>query len=537
MTEPLAFTPATIMSPSGLPIGAVVDDSVAEPSKLWKSMQQDRDLVRAIYAGTRNMQARKDLLLKEPGESDKAYEIRRKRTFLFNGVKRAVNVIGGKPFLTPVVPLGASTQIEEWSRNIDMTGRSLHVFARDIFGDALLDGMAMFIVDTQAQQRDEDGIAKQQSLEDVDRSGKRPYWIGYSLDEVIGWITSIVDGMPFVEQLRIVEMATTREKGPKGLWHERPVKKIRVWHAPNPFLPFPIQFAAWEVYRELDDDDPRKTPEGQYILEDFDFTTLDFIPLVPVYTGHTGHLQAFPPLDDMAWMNLKHWQGSSDQAHALHIARIPWYFGSGFKLPPGQKFVIGPNVLQIRQEKDAKITPVEHGGKAIEAGAKDQETTKAEMASLWSEILAPPSHAMTATESLQRSTESESPAQAMARDLEKSLELGIKITELLAGITPSKATVPVYKEFRLSGLDEAEDKVLLEMRKTGDLSLESLHEELIRRGRFGESFTHEREKERLEKEAEDEMKGARDENVIPELARLRGDESVEVDDGEVEIEN
>jgi len=34
-------------------------------------------------------------------------------------------------------------------------------------------------------------------------------------------------------------------------------------------------------------------------------------------------MQAKPPLLDLAWLNVEHWQSASDQSNILHVARVP----------------------------------------------------------------------------------------------------------------------------------------------------------------------------------------------------------------------
>ena len=77
-----------------------------------------------------------------------------------------------------------------------------------------------------------------------------------------------------------------------------------------------------------------------------------------------------PPLTELAWMNVRHWQSKSEQNHILHVARVPLLVADG----------------DNREDKNAPIEigvkglitgfpgleiPVEIEGKAIEAGRTD----------------------------------------------------------------------------------------------------------------------------------------------------------------------
>lgn len=481
---------------SGLPINALVDGTVGTPSPEWKEMSSDRDLVRTIYGGTEIMQMRSDLLRKEEGESERAYQIRLSRTILYNGVKRTVKTIAGKPFTQPV-QWGdeVDREIDDWlDTNIDYTGRSLHKFARSIFNDALIDGISYILVDSQAAPKDEEGRRMELTRADAKASGKRVYWIQYTADDVIGWLSELRGGTPVLTQVRIRESWRERD----SLFGEKTVKKIRVLYP-----------GYWEVYRELDTDDPRRT-EGQfeYVLEDFGPTDLNYIPLVPIITEQTGFMMAQSPLKDLAWINLKHWQGGSDQAHILHVSRVPWYFGSGFQLKQGEKLVIGPNYFHSRKEKEAKIHVIEHKGEAIGAGRQDQQDSKTEMAELGMELLRPQSPAVTATQIAKSSEQSESPAQAMARDLADALSTAVCYTEDLKGVKRSGAKVSVFTDFALSMLADSSISELRASVEKGILSYETYWEELQRRGELSEKFTPEQEWERLDEQEERMMAGA-----------------------------
>ena len=81
-------------------------------------------------------------------------------------------------------------------------------------------------------------------------------------------------------------------------------------------------------------------------------------------------MTAHPPLMDLAWLNLAHWQSASDQRHILHVARVPILFGRNLTLPE-DGLALGPNRIVTGEGESADLRFVEHSGAAIAAGRQD----------------------------------------------------------------------------------------------------------------------------------------------------------------------
>ena len=73
-------------------------------------------------------------------------------------------------------------------------------------------------------------------------------------------------------------------------------------------------------------------------------TALAVFPSSPSMPIGRGFMTAHPPLMDLAWLNLAHWQSASDQRHILHVARVPILFGRNLTLPE-DGLALGPNRL------------------------------------------------------------------------------------------------------------------------------------------------------------------------------------------------
>ena len=460
---------------------------IAEQSELHKEMARERELVRAIYNGTESMRNQgMTYLPKEPNETQRAYEHRLDRTFLYNAIGRTVQILAGKPFSKPIeIGLDIPEPVLDWLDNIDNTGRNINIFARDCFTDALIDGISYILPEMQAAPKDSQGNIIKISKAEAKRRNKRVYWVQYAADEVLGWRSEIRNGKPFLTQVRL----TARIPIARGRFTEELVQAIYV------LVP-----GAWAVYVPVPDD-----KEQRYLLHDNGPTSLDYIPLVPIYTGRMEFMMARPPLLDMAWLNLAHWQSASDQRHILHIARVPLLFAKNFRLKPGETIEIGPNRLITANSKDAELKYVEIGGAAVEAGERDLQKLEDLMGDFAMRLLVPKTGDITATQTSVEAAEAHSTLQSWAEGLSGSLNSALAYSADMFGITEPAGTLTVHTDFGVSIHDAAIAKEIREAEAAKQISRETFWSEWRRREILSDAFDAEEEKERLEAEGESEM--------------------------------
>ncbi len=124
-------------------------NEVAKTCAAYDGMHPGWKLPRTLMAGTRGMRSAGRMYLpQEPAESDKAYVNRLSRSTLFNAYKRTVGGITGKVFSKDIV-LGDDVpeEMADWSEDVDLMGRNLANFSRDVFKDGLQTGLSYILVD------------------------------------------------------------------------------------------------------------------------------------------------------------------------------------------------------------------------------------------------------------------------------------------------------------------------------------------------------------------------------------------------------
>jgi len=322
---------------------------VGQQTDTQKHLESKRQLPAALMDGTDAMRdAGKAYLPQHPAESSEAWKSRRDGSVLLPAYRDAVDLACGLIFRKPV-ELGQDVppDAEEWLENVDLSGRDITQFAQDVLRDAFM-GVTYIVAD---YPRVPVGgtLATEQAM------GARPYLIHVKAEQVLGWRYQMVNGKPMLTQFRYMETCTE----PDGPFLEKTVQKVRVLE--------PGMVTVYE--KEALDADWELEPEESGIV------SLQEVPVIPIYTGRTAFMEGVPPLRDLAWKNVEHWQSSSDQRNILHVARVPLLATIGVD---AGDLVIGPqNILAMPVGGDAKW--VEHTGKAIEAGRTDLQDLEAQM--------------------------------------------------------------------------------------------------------------------------------------------------------------
>lgn len=246
----------------------------------------------------------------------------------------------------------------------------------------------------------------------------------------------------------------------------------------------------------------RFNPQNKkWVIEDEWQTGIDVIPFVTFYSnGREDLMCAKPPLLDLAYMNVAHWQSSSDQRNVLTVARFPLLAGAGVSSEDSNGLEVGPNRLLTTTDPQGKFYYVEHTGAAIEAGRKDLEALEAQMAGYGATFLKAQPGTQTATARALDSAEAISPLQATTMVFEDAVEQVLDLTALWMK-ADAGGEVEFNKEFGLTLGDQAGLDVLFKTRQAKDISRKSYLDELKRRGLLNGDFDADDDQEQIDEEA------------------------------------
>ena len=423
--------------------------SVATRSLRCQKFYDDREMTRAVRGGTETLRdAGIKYLPKEPGESQDSYKRRLARSFLTNYSDRTAKNLASKPFTRPIVVKSEQSQdlANEYVKAVDGKGTSLTGLSSTVFEDALWNGSSFIAVDCAID-------------------GGRPYAYHLSGDNILGYRLDEDDRMI---EIRIQEKAVIAD----GQWGEKEVSRVRVFKRDGDVV-------TWSLYDCEGNDSP--------IVQDQPFA-LKEIPVAPVHSSavvSSGELFAHPPLKDLAYMNIQHYQESSDQSNILRIARVPVLFASG--VADDAAIAIGSEYA-IKGEAGADLKYVEHSGAAIGAGRDSLKDLETKMQSYGSDMLENSGAVETATGRALRAGETNNKIAMMALNLASAVEKVLGWIAYFNKVSEPDFHVDINTEYGINSAPE-ELTALASARTMGDLSREDYLQEMKRRGILRNEFS------------------------------------------------
>lgn len=426
-------------------------------AEMWK-------LPRTLMGGTKAMRAAGRIYLpQEAKESDEAYKARVARSTLFNGFRKTVKDMTGKVFTKNIVlKKDVPSQIVSYAENIDLAGRHLNVFARDVFFDTLQPGIGYILTEMPAPLAQGTGRAGEVTMADEQAAGRRPYLIFIKAEDLIGWQSTIINGVVTLTQARIREVANV----PDGSFATKCVPQVRV-----------LTPGKWEIWREATEG----ADKGKWVKVNGGETSLTVIPLAPVYINRTGFMTGEPPLEDLADLNVAHWQSQSDQRNILHVARVPILFMAGFG--EDDTIEIGASSAVRSSSPAAKMEYVEHSGNAIGSGDKDLANLEFQMQTQGLQLLVPQPGGKTATGEVHDDIKENSQLAMMAGALGDAIEQSFGFMALYMKLPEIKGgSVVVNTDFGIMAGAALDIPDIIAAKNAGLIDKQTAIEELKRRG-------------------------------------------------------
>ncbi len=435
--------------------------SVATPSKRYKDLDKPRQLPRALMGGTTEMRKRgREFTPQHPAEEDSDYNTRIQSTTLFNGFSDTVKKMTGKVFSKPIT-LGEDVPIQlmPMMQNIDGQGRNITSFFLDAFKNAMVDGISFVYVDFPRVSGNEHGFA---TALDQQVQGARPTTIFIGAEDLIGWRSENIGGVQKLTEVRIAE--DIYEQDPADEYSVIEIEQIRLLR--------PGMFELWRKTKTIENS------EGWYLHEE-GTTSLDYIPIVPVYTNRVGFFEGEPPLLPLADLNLEHWISSGEQRHALTLARFAMMVFTGLQ----EDHTIGkvsPNTVLRLPDVASKWGLIETSGQGIVQGFVDIEKIEERMRHCGMTVRVQNAGGVTATAAMIDSVDADSALLAAAVSLENSIAHVLSIFANYMGLSEG-GSATVYKGFASKQADGTVND-LLKVYVSGLTSDELTLKELKRRG-------------------------------------------------------
>jgi hypothetical protein len=393
----------------------------------YDGMVNKWDMVNTLLGGTESMRNRgQQYLPQHEEETNSGYSERLGKATLFNMLELTLNSLVGKPFSEPLkLNDDVPEPIVEFAEDIDLQGNEISIFCRNWFKTGIAKAFAHVLIDFPTITSEE---RENRSKADDLRENRRPYWVLVNPENVIFAYAETINGAEVLQHVRIREVVTV---------------------------------------------------EGE--------TGLPIIPLVTFYADRKDLMFGKPPLEDLAFLNVRHWQSTADLINILTVASFPMLAVAGATDTTGSTMAIGPRQLLGTKDPNGRFYYVEHTGRAIEALREDLKDVEQMMASYGAEFLRRKPGVQTATERALDSAESMSDLKDATIRFEDAINNALKITAMWLSLD-SGGTAEINTDFDNGSISEQVVRGLLDARANGDLSREDFLEELKRIGLLSDEF-------------------------------------------------
>lgn len=453
-------------------------DRVDTPCLAYRDMAERWPMLHDLLGGTAAMREAGTKWLPMAGKENKlAWRARRDRSFLYNAYRDAVQRLVSKPFSRPVTIQGELPErLQPMLENMDGAGRNITQFAKDVMRAGVVYGVTELIVDY-PQLTGEETRAQERAI------GARPVAIHIQPPQLLGWR---VEDQPGGAR-RIVELRIKEEHiQPDGEYGEKTVNWVRI-----------LREGGWELHEQTSEYEYVRTGAGVHTYRDEDGNPA--VPLVVYYTNRGGLLTGVPPLEDLAWLNVAHWQSASDQRWQLYFMRTGVWFIAGMdEEEKSQPLVIGGNQAVIVKDPAAKMTVVESSGQAAGIGRQELLDLEEQMVTMGLQPFVRRSGDATATERAIDEARAVTDIQAWIRSLEGALREVFAIAARWVGEElPDDFAVDIFNEFSLTEKGAEDIRNLLALRQAREISRITFYRELKRRGLLSETVEPEKEAEAI----------------------------------------
>ena len=420
------------------------------------AMAEPWPVITALRGGTAAMRAAgRTYLPQQPRELNEDYAYRLATATLFPAFMRTVDVMAGKPF-SKEATLSDDTpeQIKELADDIDGAGRSLHAFCASVMErSAMSYGIGGILVDYTRTE----GRALTQA--DARAIGARPYWVHITEDQILGWKTQVVDGREVLTQLRLSEAAKVDD----GEYGTKTVNRVRV-----------LRPGSFELWQESD-------TSGKYVLVDQGTTTLSVIPFAPIHGIRVSMMEGRPPLLDLAYDNVKHWQQQSDQDDSARYSRKRLLVFSGIEEGDLSSVTAASSAALTFTSPNAKVEVVQGSAESVTVGRTELDALENQMVRAGAELLVSREGQRTATEAANDAEANKSVLQRITENFEDSVDNALQFTAMWLGL-PEGGNIQLFKDFAAYTLGEAAATMLVSLHGAGVITKQTVIRESQRRG-------------------------------------------------------
>jgi len=422
------------------------DDSPFTRTRAVLDMMKGWEIMKAVTEGTDYLRQNSEAFLPlEPREDYDAYLARVNRAVFSPFTQRLIRAATGLVLRKPITLTGDPYWTEMFKMDVDGCKSDLDEYARRILMCSLTYGQSHILVDYPAP-------SGARSLAEERAQDRRPYWIEVDPTNLYGWRLDRESNYGNLIQARIAEKAVL----PSGQFGEQVFDQIRVIE-PGRYRVFRKKEQLEEMYDVSDNSSVGEfevaTTNKDYKQVESGSFSLGEIPLVTIYSGKTDNLVSKPPLLDIAYLNIAHFQRQADLIHSLHVASQPMLVMEGYD-DQTKDLAISVNYAMATQPGN-KVYYVEPASSAFDAQSAEIKELQMQMATLGISTLSQQKFVAESADArrLDR-VDTNSMLAMVSMELEQKLQKAFNLSAEYVGIEPPE--IKISRDFdieRLIGQD------------------------------------------------------------------------------------
>ena len=436
-------------------------------------------IIEAVRGGTPAMRESSEFLPQEPMEESSSYKRRRSKTTFAPWYERLVSGIVGMVLRKPITFAEAlSDAIAPHIEDLNLQGDNLQILATELLETAIDYGTAAVFVDYPE-------ASDVRTLRDEKERGLRPYWVTYRGDEIIGYRTVREGGAEILTQLRVLQTICDED----GEFGEIETQQVRVYSLDESGV-------SCTLYRPTD----TEKPDGEWAIHEGPLPiSLPYIPCTILSCVNKKRRSKRPPMLEIAYLNLKHYQLSSDLDHAIHLTMHPKLALFGYD---DDHDILGTSdEALIFTNTDARADWLVCDVKSLAFGSDRIATIEQQMATLGLATILNSKNVGESAEAkrIDRS-QGNSIMATTAQNLQNTLNNALRFHADYLGLTEAPKAV-VNRDFDIAQITPQMLKSVVDATAQGRLSTETFHE-ILQRGEIGlsDDWSPELEKARIEAE-------------------------------------